>query len=137
MCSDGLQKVSACKFVYPPPSSFNGISFRFLTFVVVFVSCTLSTVCRRPFVDMWSMPQITLEDKIKGMFLSIWRDVQVNVQQSLKETSRGKGFNTYKGGLLRGSQIFNERFITAWGKDGYRDYLDPTGQVQPSATDAV
>ena len=38
-------------------------------------------------------------------------------------TLGGGGFNTYRGGLLRGAQLLNDKFIVAWTKDDYRDYL--------------
>lgn len=40
-------------------------------------------------------------------------------------TMQGGGFNTYKGALLRGTQLLNDRFIAAWTKDDYHDYLSP------------
>jgi hypothetical protein len=70
--------------------------------------------------------KIPTDEKIKGMFLYIWRFIQSSIQDEISgigTVNRG-GFNTYKGGLVRGSQILNERFISAWTKDGYRDYLE-------------
>ena len=72
---------------------------------------------------------LSTEDKLKGMFLALWRHLQSSVKSQLtgyNNHSQGY-FNTYKGGLMRGSQILNERFISAWTKDGYRDYLDTKG----------
>lgn len=69
---------------------------------------------------------LSTEDKLKGMFLALWRHLQSSVKSQLtgyNNHSQGY-FNSYKGGLMRGSQILNERFINAWTKDGYRDYLD-------------
>lgn len=40
-------------------------------------------------------------------------------------TIAGGGFNTYKGALLRGTQLLNEKFVAAWTKDNYCDYLAP------------
>ncbi len=65
---------------------------------------------------------INEEDKVKGMFLHIWRHVQTTVKAQIKGTSTQ---SSYKGGLIRGSQMLNERFITSWIKDGYCDYLAP------------
>lgn len=75
--------------------------------------------------------KIGVEEKIKGMFLNIWRHLQSTARMNAMSTLNGGGFNTYKGALLRGSQILNERFIAAWTKDGYRDYLDPKVQSLP------
>jgi hypothetical protein len=70
---------------------------------------------------------LTSETKIKGMFLSIWRHIQSSVQDHMNGygTLGGGGFNTYKGALLRGTQILNDKFVSAWTKDDYRDYLAP------------
>lgn len=65
---------------------------------------------------------INEECKVKGMFLHIWRHVQTTVKAQIKGTSTQ---SSYKGGLIRGSQMLNERFITSWIKDGYCDYLAP------------
>lgn len=70
-------------------------------------------------------PGLPLQDKVKSMFLYMWRHIQQSVQEQVNGTvSTGGGLNTYKGGLIRGAQILNERFISAWEKDGYKDYLD-------------
>ena len=69
---------------------------------------------------------VSTEDKVKGLFLFIWRFLQSRVSEEFKvhkqsmSTSAGD-----KAGLLRGSQLLNERTVAAWTKDGYRDYLDP------------
>jgi hypothetical protein len=51
--------------------------------------------------------QLTTEIKIKGLFLSIWRHIQSSVQDHMRGygTMAGGGFNTYKGALLRGTQV--------------------------------
>jgi hypothetical protein len=53
--------------------------------------------------------QLTTEIKIKGLFLSIWRHIQSSVQDHMRGygTMAGGGFNTYKGALLRGTQVRN------------------------------
>lgn len=79
---------------------------------------------------------LSAEDKLKGMFLALWRHLQSSVKSQLTgfiNHSQGY-FNSYKGGLMRGSQILNERFINAWTKDGYRDYLDTKSPVKKKAT---
>lgn len=76
---------------------------------------------------------ITTEDKVKGMFLYIWRHIQSTMKSNISSVSN----NTYKGGLIRGSQILNERFITAWTKDHYRDYLDfKVTKICPNSPDS-
>jgi hypothetical protein len=54
-----------------------------------------------------SFSQLTTEIKIKGLFLSIWRHIQSSVQDHMRGygTMAGGGFNTYKGALLRGTQV--------------------------------
>eukprot|EP01031_Cornospumella_fuschlensis_P033828 gene33828-40929_t len=77
--------------------------------------------------------ELTTEIKIKGLFLSIWRHVQSSVQELMSGYGQlhGGGFNTYKGALLRGTQLLNDKFVAAWTKDEYRDYLAPL--IQPGA----
>jgi hypothetical protein len=89
----------------------------FAEFWEALVRCAL-----RAFTDS----KIPTDEKIKGMFLYVWRFIQSSIQEEISGigTVKKGGFNTYKGGLLRGSQILNERFIAAWTKDGYKDYLD-------------
>lgn len=80
---------------------------------------------------------LTSETKIKGLFLSIWRHQQSSVQDQMcgYGTMQGGGFNTYKGSLLRGTQLLNDRFVAAWTKDEYRDYL--TSLIAPGAGGAL
>lgn len=70
---------------------------------------------------------LTSEIKIKGLFLSIWRHIQSSAADHMNGygTIAGGGFNTYKGALLRGTQLLNEKFVAAWTKDNYCDYLAP------------
>lgn len=69
---------------------------------------------------------ISTEDKIKGLFLFIWRFMQSRVSEELKVHKQTMSSSAgEKAGLLRGSQLLNERIVAAWTKDGYRDYLDP------------
>lgn len=69
-----------------------------------------------------SYTNITTEDKVKGMFLYIWRHIQATVQEQV--SNRGTTGSTTKGGLLKGAQVLNERFLLLWAKDGHRDYLN-------------
>lgn len=75
---------------------------------------------------------------MKGLFLSIWRHVQSSVQELMSGYGQlhGGGFNTYKGALLRGTQLLNDKFVAAWTKDEYRDYLAPLIQVSTSSSSA-
>lgn len=70
---------------------------------------------------------ITTEEKIKGLFLSIWRHLQNSAVENMHGygTLHGGGFNNYKGGLIRGCQTLNEKFVAMWTREGYRDYLEP------------
>ena len=59
------------------------------------------------------------------MFLYIWRHVQNSMQEGVKGAAGGSNSGgSNKAGLMRGGQLLNERFIAAWQKDGYRDYLE-------------
>jgi hypothetical protein len=51
--------------------------------------------------------QLNTETKIKGLFLSIWRHIQSTLQDHMTGygTLQGGGFNTYRGALLRGTQV--------------------------------
>lgn len=85
---------------------------------------------RSSLVAFKNVPGLLPEEKVKSMFLYMWRHIQESVQEQVNGTiSSGGGMNTYKGGLIRGAQILNERFIAAWAKDGYKDYLDTTPPV--------
>jgi hypothetical protein len=83
-----------------------------------------------------SYNSITTEDKVKNLFLYIWRHVLCNIQ----DQSSGKGNisnSNFKAGLLRGSQRLNEKFLSMWARDGHRDYLDPPAPAVPSHTSMI
>lgn len=85
---------------------------------------------RSSLIAFKNVPGLLPEEKVKSMFLYMWRHIQESVQEQVNGTmSSGGGMNTYKGGLIRGAQILNERFIAAWAKDGYKDYLDTAPPV--------
>lgn len=58
----------------------------------------------------------------------MWRHMQHCIQENQQGDGHRSGsvggFTIFHGGLLRGAKILNERFIIAWNKDGFRDYLD-------------
>mmetsp|Transcript_14822 Transcript_14822/g.22313 ORF Transcript_14822/g.22313 Transcript_14822/m.22313 type:complete len:455 (-) Transcript_14822:230-1594(-) len=99
-------------------TTLRSISFR--EFWEVLVRCAL--------VAFRKTKDIPTEDKLKGMFLYMWRHMQqsmlANSSGGGSRTAAAGGFTIFQGGLLRGSKILNERFIMAWNKDGFRDYLD-------------
>lgn len=66
--------------------------------------------------------EVSTEDKLKAMFLYIWRHMQHSIS-SAAEVSESQSNQVFTGGLLKGAKILNERFIMAWNKDGFRDYL--------------
>lgn len=51
--------------------------------------------------------KLSTETKVKGLFLAMWRHIQASAQDHMNGygTLQGGGFNTYKGTLLRGSQV--------------------------------
>lgn len=74
-------------------------------------------------VAFQSYTDITTEDKVKGMFLYIWRHIQATVQEQVSNKGTVVS-STTKGGLLKGAQVLNERFLLLWAKDQHRDYLN-------------
>ena len=61
-------------------------------------------------------------DKIRGLFLYMWRAINRSVPRAFAER---RNVSTYAGDLLAGAMLFNKRFTAAWAADGYRDYLAP------------
>lgn len=95
--------------------------------VIAIFSFSLKVVVRCSLVAFQDKKSLTSEIKIKGLFLSIWRHIQSSAADHMNGygTIAGGGFNTYKGALLRGTQLLNEKFVAAWTKDNYCDYLAP------------
>jgi hypothetical protein len=91
------------------------------------------TLLRSALTAFKDIAGLSVELKLKSTFLYMWRHIQQSVQDQINSSasSGGGGLNTYKGGLIRGAQILNEKFISAWEKDGYKDYLD-TAPVAPT-----
>lgn len=63
----------------------------------------------------------TVIDKIRGLFLYMWRAINKSVPERMER----RDISTYAGDLLAGAMLFNKRFTAQWGADGYRDYLTP------------
>ena len=100
-------------------------SLTFLEFWEVLVRCA--------FVAFKESKGISSTDKIKGMFLYIWRYMQHKIVDgsSHREPGQIKSTNTFEGSLLRGTKILNEKFILAWKSDDFRDYLEkPSGNIE-------
>jgi len=75
-------------------------------------------------------------DKIRGLMLYMWRQIQTSVNNSMNgplDSAR----STHKGGLLRGCQLFNERFISMWQEDEYKDYLYPQAPDREEGRDVL
>ena len=51
------------------------------------------------------------------------------VVHSSGENNAGS-LSSYKGGLVRGAQLLNERFLSMWAKDNYQDYLKNSTLVE-------
>lgn len=64
----------------------------------------------------------TIIDRIRGLFLYMWRAINRSVPRAFSER---RNVSTYAGDLLSGAMLFNKRFTAAWAADGYRDYLSP------------
>jgi hypothetical protein len=119
--------------IYLTTTFFNNFTPRlrrisFMEFWEVMVRCAL--------VAFQDKKSLTSEIKIKGLFLSIWRHIQSSAADHMNGygTIAGGGFNTYKGALLRGTQLLNEKFVAAWTKDNYCDYLAPLVAPSPEGT---
>jgi len=61
--------------------------------------------------------------KVKTLFLYMWRHIQTSIREVMQGSNNTGDLSTYKGGLIRGAQLLNERFLAMWAKDGYKDYL--------------
>mmetsp|Transcript_28979 Transcript_28979/g.53860 ORF Transcript_28979/g.53860 Transcript_28979/m.53860 type:complete len:480 (+) Transcript_28979:163-1602(+) len=100
-------------------------SVSFSEFWEVLVRCA--------FVAFKESKGISSSDKIKGMFLYIWRHMQHKIVDGGNNkndvNTQVKSSTAFEGALLRGSKILNERFILAWKSDEFRDYLE-----KPKAT---
>lgn len=68
-------------------------------------------------------------DKIRGLFLYMWRAINRSVPRAFAER---RNVSTYAGDLLAGAMLFNKRFTAAWAADGYRDYLAPDAPMHES-----
>lgn len=81
---------------------------------------------RCAFVAFKDSKGVSSPDKIKGMFLYIWRYMQHKIVDSSnqKVTGQANSSAAFVGSLLRGSKILNERFILAWKADEFQDYLE-------------
>ena len=64
------------------------------------------------------------EVKVKCLFLYIWRHIQTNIRDQMNGENNAGNLGSYKGGLVRAAQVLNEKFISMWAKDDYKDYLE-------------
>lgn len=64
--------------------------------------------------------------------------MQNSIPDVINGRMKGTDQSTYKGGLLRGSQLLNEKFILQWQQDGFQDYLGPPpAEEKPEALDVL
>lgn len=61
--------------------------------------------------------------KVKCFLLYIWRHIQASIREQMHGENNTGDLSSYKGGLIRGAQLLNERFLSMWAKDNYQDYL--------------
>ena len=73
-------------------------------------------------------------DKIRGLFLYMWRSINDTVPRAIEER---RNVTTYMGDLINGSMAFNVKFTAMWAKDGYRDYLSPKPLAREEARDVL
>lgn len=93
-----------------------------------------STIRKLTFMEFWEalvrcalvayskISDATIIDRIRGLFLYMWRAINRSVPRAFTER---RNVSTYAGDLLSGAMLFNKRFTAAWAADGYRDYLSP------------
>ena len=73
-------------------------------------------------------------DKVRGLFLYMWRSINETVPRAIEER---RNITTYMGDLINGSMAFNVKFTAMWAKDGYRDYLSPKPKAREEARDVL
>lgn len=100
-----------------------------------------STIRKLSFLEFWEclvrcamvayskISDTTVLDKIRGLFLYMWRSINKSVPKAFTDR---RNVSTYAGDLLSGAMLFNKRFTAAWQADGYRDYLSPDTRVLES-----
>lgn len=100
-----------------------------------------STIRKLAFLEFWEalvrcalvayskISGSTVIDKIRGLFLYMWRSMNKSVPRAFTER---RNVSTYAGDLLSGAMLFNKRFTAQWAADGYRDYLSPDARVLES-----
>jgi len=97
-----------------------------------------STIRKLTFLEFWEtlvrcalvayskISDTTILDKIRGLFLYMWRSINKSVPRAFTDR---RNVSTYAGDLLSGAMLFNKRFTAAWAQDNYRDYLSPDPRV--------
>ncbi|KAA0160519.1 hypothetical protein FNF27_01454 [Cafeteria roenbergensis] len=68
-------------------------------------------------------------DKLKGLFLYMWRAINRSVPRAVTER---RSVTTYAGDLMSGAMLFNKRFTALWQDDDFRDYLSPEAAEEES-----
>jgi len=81
--------------------------------------------------------QVSHAMKVRGLLLFMWRQIQTSINASVTGKNVSSSRSSHKGGLLRGAQLFNERFIAMWQDDDYKDYLLPPPKKQKEARDVL
>jgi hypothetical protein len=81
------------------------------------------TLLRCALVAYTKISDATITDKLRGLFLYMWRSINKSVPRAWADSRRTGTTNA--GDLLAGAMLFNRRFTAHWAADGYRDYLSP------------
>lgn len=102
-----------------PDSSIRKLTF--MEFWEALVRCAL--------VAYSKISDTSVLDKIRGLFLYMWRAIHKSVPKTFNDR---RNVSTYAGDLLAGAMLFNKRFTAQWAADGYRDYLSPDTRVLES-----
>ncbi len=89
----------------------------------------LQALVRCALVAYSKISESTILDKLRGLFLYMWRAIR-NAPKAWSDGRRSG--STYTGDLIQGVQIFNRKFIAAWALDGNRDYLSPPPAIRES-----
>ena len=83
------------------------------------------------------LKQVSNAMRTRGILLFMWRQIQTSINASVTGKNISSSRSSHKGGLLRGAQLFNERFIAMWQDDDYKDYLAPPPPRPVQARDVL
>ncbi len=105
--------------VVPQPTPGSELGIRKLTFREF-----KESLVRCAIVAYSKISDASIIDKIRGLFLYMWRSINTSVPRAFDQR---RSVSTYHGDLMSGAMLFNKRFTQQWAADGYRCVLFPVG----------